>query len=125
MPRFVGANEVNRRYLGPKSLICGSVSDSESGYVLLSSGKGVRKWRNVRVGSRWGGVVRKAEPVPVSSPPFIEQPLVCSIPRAFLLEQIDNLLELFFSGREHHHSRIENVRPADVWYSRKLVFQSK
>lgn len=38
----------------------------------LASGKAERKWGDVRIGRRWSGVVRKAEPIPVGSSPFIQ-----------------------------------------------------
>lgn len=76
MPGFASPNKVNRGYFWPKSFI----------------------GRSICIGSRWSGVIRKAEPVPVSSSPFIQQPLVCAIPGSLLLEQIRDLLELVFPG---------------------------
>ena len=123
MPRFVGANEVNRGYFRAKPFIGGCISVSKRDYVLFSNGK--ERGRNVRIGCRWSCVVCKAEPIPVRPSPLIQQSLVCAIPRPFLLEQVHELLELVLSGRESHHSGIENVRPSDVRYGRELVVQSE
>lgn len=86
MPGFACPNKVNRGYFGSKSFIGRSISVSKRDYVLFLSRKVEGKWRDVRIGSRWGGVIRKAEPIPVSSSPFIQQPLVCAIPGSLLLE---------------------------------------
>jgi hypothetical protein len=45
MPRFVGADEVNRGYFGAKPFIGGSVSVSKGDYVLFSSRKEEREER--------------------------------------------------------------------------------
>ena len=95
MPGFGRPNKMNRGYFGAKPLIGGSISFSKQKLRPFLEQK---KRKNVRIGCRWGGVVRKAEPIPVSSSPFVQQPLVCAIPRSLLLEQIHDFLEFVFPG---------------------------
>lgn len=98
MPRFASPNEVDRGDSGAKSFIGGSISVSKQDYVRFSNRKTEKKREDVRIGRRRSGVIRKAEPIPIGSSPFIQQPLVCAVPRSLLLEQIHDLLELVFPG---------------------------
>jgi len=96
MPRFVGANEVNRGYFWAKTFIGGCISVSERDYVLFTNGK--REGEDVRIGCCRSGVVCKAEPIPVRPSPLIQQALVGAVPGALVLEQVHELLELVFPG---------------------------
>jgi len=76
-----------------------------------------------RVCSGGSGIVRKAEPVPVLSSPFVENTLVTAIPTAARLDQLTNLLEFVLSRCQYHHARVKNVWPSDIWHSTELIGQ--
>ena len=76
---------------------------------------------NVRIDRGGGGVIRKAEPVPGVTTPFVEDTLVAPIPRALRFEKLCKLLKLFLPWCKHQDTGVEYVRPADVGNGGKLV----
>lgn len=74
-----------------------------------------------RIGCGRGGVVGEAEPVPVTTPPFVEDTLITTIPRWLRLYQLMELLEFLVARSANQNTRVENIWPTNIGGGRKFV----
>lgn len=117
VPRFVGANEVDGRNTGPKTLVGRSIPAK---LPSKPAGKIGERFR-LRVGSCRRRVVSETEPMPIFAAPFVQKALVTAIPTSAGFQEAHKIVEVMITRRGNEDPRVEDIWPPHVWNSGEFM----
>jgi hypothetical protein len=61
--------------------------------------------------------------MPVVSTPFVDKSLITTVPASLRLGELQQFGKVRFVRGENHQTRVEYIRPTDIWHGREPVVE--